>query len=61
VLAFLGTALAGDEVRGLLALALFIGAYARKMWIEEQWLVRQFGEEYAGQSLLTFAIKSTKI
>ncbi|SRR6266852_1163070 len=61
VLAFLGTALAGDEVRGLLALALFISAYARKMWIEEQWLVRQFGEGYAGQSLLTFAIKSTKI
>jgi len=48
VLAFLGTALAGDEVRGLLALALFISAYARKMWIEEQWLVRHFGEEYAG-------------
>jgi protein-S-isoprenylcysteine O-methyltransferase Ste14 len=46
VLAFLGTTLAADEINGLLALVLIVVAYARKIWIEETWLVRQFGEEY---------------
>ena len=48
VLAFLGAALAADRMIGLLALALFIFAYVRKILIEEKWLVRQFKEEYTG-------------
>jgi protein-S-isoprenylcysteine O-methyltransferase Ste14 len=47
VLAFLGTALAEDEISGLLALALVVIAYTRKIWIEERWLVRHLGEEYS--------------
>lgn len=47
VLAFLGTALAVDEVSGLFALALVVIAYTRKIWIEEMWLVRHLGEEYS--------------
>lgn len=47
VLAFLGTALAEDEISGLLALALVVIAYACKIWIEERWLVRHLGEEYS--------------
>ncbi|MBV9021020.1 MAG: isoprenylcysteine carboxylmethyltransferase family protein [Ktedonobacteraceae bacterium] len=46
VLAFLGTALAANEFIGLLALMLIIVAYSRKIWMEEKWLVHQFGEEY---------------
>ena len=46
VLAFLGTALAEDQVTGGLALALVIMAYARKVWIEEKWLIGQLDEEY---------------
>jgi len=43
--AFLGTALAEDEISGWLALALVIVAYIRKIWIEEKWLLGQLGEE----------------
>ncbi len=45
VLAFLGTALAEDEISGWLALALVIMASIRKIWIEEKWLLGQLGEE----------------
>jgi hypothetical protein len=45
VLAFLGTALAEDEISAWLALALVIMASIRKTWIEEKWLVGQLGEE----------------
>jgi len=43
--AFLGTALAEDEISALLALALVIMASIRKIWIEEKWLLGQLGEE----------------
>ncbi len=46
VLAFLGTALAEDEITSLLALGLVVIAYTRKIWIEERWLVGHLGEEY---------------
>jgi protein-S-isoprenylcysteine O-methyltransferase Ste14 len=50
LLAFIGTALARGEWRGVLAVALTFVAFWRKLRIEEQWMRQQFGvayEEYA--------------
>jgi protein-S-isoprenylcysteine O-methyltransferase Ste14 len=42
-----GTAIAIGEVRGFIALGCAFVAYYRKMRMEESWLARQFGDEYA--------------
>jgi protein-S-isoprenylcysteine O-methyltransferase Ste14 len=46
LLAMLGTALAVGEARGLVAVVLALIAWVRKSRIEEEWLLRHFGEEY---------------
>ena len=46
LLAFLGSALALGEWRGVVALALAAGALWAKLRFEERWMREQFGEEY---------------
>jgi protein-S-isoprenylcysteine O-methyltransferase Ste14 len=46
-LGVLGTAVAIGEWRALLAVALVLAAHVRKIVLEEDWLLQQFGEEYA--------------
>jgi protein-S-isoprenylcysteine O-methyltransferase Ste14 len=46
LLAMLGTAVAVDEVRGVLALLVALQAHVRKLRIEERWLTEEFGDEY---------------
>lgn len=46
IFAILGTAIALGEWRGLLAFALALVAYARKIPLEERWLSGEFGAEY---------------
>jgi len=50
LLAFLGTAIARAEWRGLLALLLVFVAIRAKMKLEEQWMRAQFGESYESYS-----------
>ena len=45
--AMLGSAVAVDRVRGLLALAIIIASLVRKLRVEEKWLTEELGEEYA--------------
>jgi protein-S-isoprenylcysteine O-methyltransferase Ste14 len=52
----LGTAIAIDELRGILAIVLIFIAYFRKIWIEEKWLVNQFGSEYIQYQLKVKAL-----
>jgi protein-S-isoprenylcysteine O-methyltransferase Ste14 len=47
LLAFIGTAIVRGEWRGLLAVALALGALWRKLTLEERWLGEAFGEDYA--------------
>ncbi len=47
LLAFLGSAIALGQWRGLVALALVVAAFLRKISIEERFLARQFGKAYA--------------
>jgi len=47
LLAFLGSALALGEWRGMLALALATGAFSLKLRLEEKWMRQQFGDAYA--------------
>jgi len=47
---FLGTALAVDEVRGVLALVIIAVALWIKLRLEEEWMQSQFGETYAAYS-----------
>ena len=47
VLAIAGSGLAQGNLRGLLAIAIAVTAYARKIRLEESWLAAHFGEEYA--------------
>jgi len=47
LLAFLGTAVALGEWRGLLALAIVAVSFWRKLRLEERWLGEQFGAPYA--------------
>jgi protein-S-isoprenylcysteine O-methyltransferase Ste14 len=42
----IGTAVALGEVRGLVAVAVLLAAYLRKIRIEETWLTAEFGDEY---------------
>lgn len=46
LLAFAGSALGRNDVRGLVALAIAIVALWRKLRIEEQWLTQEFGPAY---------------
>jgi protein-S-isoprenylcysteine O-methyltransferase Ste14 len=46
LLAMLGTAIAVDEVRGFLAVAIVVQAHVRKLRLEERWLSEEFGDEY---------------
>ena len=50
LLAFVGSAVARGEWRGLLAVALVFGALWRKLRLEEKWLHEQFGESYEAYS-----------
>jgi protein-S-isoprenylcysteine O-methyltransferase Ste14 len=47
LLAFVGSALARGEWRGLLAVALVAGIFWHKLRLEEKWMREQFGESYA--------------
>jgi protein-S-isoprenylcysteine O-methyltransferase Ste14 len=47
VSAIAGSAVALGEWRGLMAIALVVVAYLRKIQMEERWLIAEFGEEYA--------------
>ena len=46
LLAFVGSALARDEWRGVLATAIAFAALWRKLRLEELWLTEVFGDEY---------------
>jgi protein-S-isoprenylcysteine O-methyltransferase Ste14 len=46
LLAFLGSALAIGEWRGLLATTIVAGSFWRKLRLEERWLCELFGEQY---------------
>jgi len=50
LLAFLGSAVARGEWRGLLAVALVFGALWHKLRLEEKWMRAQFGESYEAYS-----------
>ena len=47
LLALIGSAIARDEWRGVLAVALAFAALWRKLRLEERWLTEIFGEQYA--------------
>jgi len=46
LLAILGSAVAVDEYRGLLAMVIATEAIVRKLRLEERWLTEEFGAEY---------------
>jgi protein-S-isoprenylcysteine O-methyltransferase Ste14 len=46
LLALLGTAVSLDEYRGVLAVIIAVGAFVRKLRLEERWLTEEFGGEY---------------
>lgn len=46
LLAMAGTTIAVGEIRGVIAIALLVAAYAHKLQMEETWLVQQFGTAY---------------
>jgi len=46
LLAIVGTAMAGNEWRVVLAVAIAVAAVWRKLRLEERWLTETFGEEY---------------
>ncbi|MGO9934918.1 MAG: methyltransferase family protein [Steroidobacteraceae bacterium] len=50
VLAFAGLAIARGEWRGVVALLIVTGAFWRKLRIEEQWMLEQFGDQYRNYS-----------
>ena len=50
LLAFVGTAVALGEWRGLLAVALVLGVLWRKLRLEEKWMYAQFGDAYEAYS-----------
>jgi protein-S-isoprenylcysteine O-methyltransferase Ste14 len=45
--AFIGSAAALGEWRGLLAVVLALAAFWRKLQVEELWMTERFGEQYA--------------
>jgi protein-S-isoprenylcysteine O-methyltransferase Ste14 len=50
LLAFIGSAVARGEWRGLLAVALVFGALWNKLRLEEKWMRAEFGESYEAYS-----------
>ena len=46
LLATVGTAVALDEARGVLAVIIALQAHVRKLRLEERWLSEEFGSEY---------------
>ena len=50
LLAFIGSAVARDQWRGLIAVALVFGALWYKLRLEEKWMRAQFGESYEAYS-----------
>jgi len=46
LLAFIGCAIARDEWRGVLAIAIMYAALWRKLKLEERWMIEQFGDAY---------------
>ncbi|MEO8442805.1 MAG: isoprenylcysteine carboxylmethyltransferase family protein [Betaproteobacteria bacterium] len=46
LLAFVGSALARGEWRGVVAVLIALAAFWRKLRIEERWMREQFGEQY---------------
>jgi protein-S-isoprenylcysteine O-methyltransferase Ste14 len=46
LLAFVGCAIARDEWRGVLAIAIIYAALWRKLKLEERWMIEQFGDAY---------------
>jgi len=46
LLAFIGCALARDEWRGVLGIAIIYAGFWRKLKLEERWMTEQFGEAY---------------
>jgi protein-S-isoprenylcysteine O-methyltransferase Ste14 len=46
ILAMSGSAIALDQVRGVLAVAVVVYSFIRKLRLEEKWLTEEFGEEY---------------
>ena len=56
VFGFLGTGIAIGEWRALLALALVVVAFTRKLRLEERWMSETFGEEYQRYRARTSAL-----
>jgi len=50
LLGFTGSAMGRGELRGLLALAIVLGAYWYKLRLEEKWMRAHFGEQYESYS-----------
>ena len=50
LLAFIGSALARGEWRGVLAVAVVLAALWRKLGLEERWMREQFGSAYQAYS-----------
>ncbi len=46
LIAFLGTAMARGEWRGLIAILIAWAALRRKLQLEERWMTEQFGQQY---------------
>jgi protein-S-isoprenylcysteine O-methyltransferase Ste14 len=56
LLAFIGTALKVGDWRGLIAVAIVLASFWRKLKVEERWLAEQFGPAYAAYSQRTKAL-----
>jgi protein-S-isoprenylcysteine O-methyltransferase Ste14 len=56
LVAFLGSAIARGEVRGLVAVAIVAIAFWRKLRVEERWLEELFGSAYADYRRTTWAL-----
>jgi protein-S-isoprenylcysteine O-methyltransferase Ste14 len=56
LLAFLGTALKVGDWRGLLAVAIVLASFWRKLGVEERWLSEEFGAAYAAYRRRTKAL-----
>lgn len=56
LLAFAGTALKVGDWRGLIALAIVLASFWRKLCLEERWLTEQFGASYSAYMQRTKAL-----
>ena len=56
ILGFVGTAIARDELRGLLAVALVACTFIAKLRLEQRWLREQFGVRYEEYCRRTWAL-----